>query len=221
MGPAAREHGGLRCALGQLRPPQEGPGPRKCDGVAARARLARRPAGIQPAEGIHLRPHRLQPDRLRRVPAVGDETVDHRRHRSQRDPRRRRQRGLGHRLQGRDCAVCDLPRYRGDPKGAREGLRKRRSVQVASRRPLRAGSAQARRPRRRTRTWDRAAATAMLLPSVVAIAVFVYGFVGWTGYVSLTRWNDVLPNYAWAGRRTYADLFGTFRLRIDPLNTVQ
>ena len=69
--------------------------------------------------------------------------------------------------------------------------------------------------------WDRAAATAMLLPSVVAIAVFVYGFVGWTGYVSLTRWNDVLPNYAWAGLRTYADLFDTFRFRIDLLNTLK
>src|SRR5437588_7815755 len=220
MGPAAREHADLRCALGQLRPPQEGPGPRERDGVAARPRLARTPAGLQPAEGIHLRPHRLQPERLRRVPAVGDDAVDHRRHRPQRDPRRRRQRGLGHRLQGRDCAVCDLSRYRGDPTGAREGLRERRSVQVAARR-LRAGSAQAGRPRRRARTWDRAAATAMLLPSVVAIAVFVYGFVGWTGYVSLTRWNDVLPNYAWAGLRTYADLFDTFRFRIALLNTLK
>jgi glucose/mannose transport system permease protein len=59
----------------------------------------------------------------------------------------------------------------------------------------------------------------MVLPSVAAIAVFVYGFVGWTGYVSLTRWNDVLPNYEWAGWRTYVDLFDTFRFRIDIVNT--
>ena len=61
----------------------------------------------------------------------------------------------------------------------------------------------------------------MLLPSVVAIAVFVYAFVGWTGYVSLTRWNDVLPDYTWAGLRTYVDLFDTVRFRIDLLNTVK
>jgi glucose/mannose transport system permease protein len=61
----------------------------------------------------------------------------------------------------------------------------------------------------------------MLLPSVAAIAIFVYGFVGWTGYVSFTRWNDVLPDYTWAGLRTYADLFETFRFRIDILNTVK
>ncbi len=61
----------------------------------------------------------------------------------------------------------------------------------------------------------------MVLPSVVAIAVFVYGFVGWTGYVSLTRWNDVLPDYTWAGLRTYADLFDAVRFRIDLVNTVK
>ena len=61
----------------------------------------------------------------------------------------------------------------------------------------------------------------MVLPSVAALAVFVYGFAGWTGYVSLTRWNDVLPDYTWAGLRTYADLFESFRFRIDLLNTAR
>ena len=61
----------------------------------------------------------------------------------------------------------------------------------------------------------------MVLPSVAAIAVFVYGFAGWTGYVSLTRWNDVLPDYTWAGLRAYADLFESFRFRIDLLNTAR
>lgn len=61
----------------------------------------------------------------------------------------------------------------------------------------------------------------MMLPSVVAIAVFVYAFAGWTGYVSLTRWNDVLPDYTWAGLRVYADLFDTVRFRIDLVNTVK
>src|SRR6516164_11623276 len=75
--------------------------------------------------------------------------------------------------------------------------------------------------RSRSRVRDRAAAIAMVLPSVIAIAVFVYGFVAWTGFVSLTRWNDVLPNYAWGGLRAYADLFASFRFRIDILNTAK
>lgn len=61
----------------------------------------------------------------------------------------------------------------------------------------------------------------MVAPSVAAIAVFVYGFVGWTGYVSLTRWNDVLPDYRWVGIRTYVDLFQNFRFQIDLLNTAK
>ena len=61
----------------------------------------------------------------------------------------------------------------------------------------------------------------MVAPSVVAIAVFVYGFIAWTGFTSLTRWNDILPNYAWVGWRNYLNLFQAFRFRIDILNTVK
>ncbi len=74
---------------------------------------------------------------------------------------------------------------------------------------------------RRGWSWDRVTAAAMVAPSVAAIAVFVYGFVAWTGYVSLTHWNDVLPNYAWVGWRNYLDLFETFRFRIDLVNTLK
>ena len=33
-----------------------------------------------------------------------------------------------------------------------------------------------------------------ILPSVILIAVFVYGFIGWTGWISLTNWKDVVPD---------------------------
>jgi len=61
----------------------------------------------------------------------------------------------------------------------------------------------------------------MIAPSIIAVAVFIYGFVAWTGFVSLTRWNDVLPNYAWVGWRNYLDLFENFRFRIDIVNTAK
>lgn len=73
----------------------------------------------------------------------------------------------------------------------------------------------------RVRVGDRMAAAAMVAPSVAAIAVFVYVFIAWNGYVSLTRWNDVLPNYTWVGWRNYLDLFANVRFRIDMANTLR
>jgi ABC-type sugar transport system permease subunit len=36
---------------------------------------------------------------------------------------------------------------------------------------------------------DRTVAALFVVPSMVAIGIFVYGFIGWTGYVSLSRWR--------------------------------
>lgn len=74
---------------------------------------------------------------------------------------------------------------------------------------------------------DRLIAVAMLSPSVVLVAIFVYGFIGWTGYTSLTDSNalqqlsGVAANFV--GLRNYSDLFGGVldqRFRIDIVNTV-
>ena len=50
-------------------------------------------------------------------------------------------------------------------------------------------------PRARRRgswfTADRVTALLMLLPSVLAVAVFVYYFIGRTVYVSFTDWNQI------------------------------
>lgn len=68
--------------------------------------------------------------------------------------------------------------------------------------------------------WDRVLAILLILPSVLAIAVFVYGFIGFTGYVSLTRWNKLMPDFTWAGLRNYQTLFAHPRFQIDVRNTV-
>ena len=44
-------------------------------------------------------------------------------------------------------------------------------------------------------TWERAASVLLLTPSVLAIAVFVYGFIGFTGYSSLTKWNELAAGF--------------------------
>lgn len=58
-----------------------------------------------------------------------------------------------------------------------------------------------------------------LLPSLVAVAIFVYGFILWTGYISLVNWNDALPTYAFVGLRNFQRLFETERFRLDMRNT--
>jgi glucose/mannose transport system permease protein len=60
---------------------------------------------------------------------------------------------------------------------------------------------------------------ALLLPSIVAVAIFVYGFIGWSVRVSLSQWKGLLPDYTWVGLAQYAYLFQDTRFLIDVRNT--
>ncbi|HXF69797.1 MAG TPA: sugar ABC transporter permease [Thermoflexus sp.] len=60
----------------------------------------------------------------------------------------------------------------------------------------------------------------LIAPSTIAVLIFVYGFIGWTVYISMTRWNDVLPDYTFAGLRNYIGLFQTPRFQADIRNTI-
>lgn len=73
--------------------------------------------------------------------------------------------------------------------------------------------------RRRPRTDD-LAPLLMIAPSVIAIAVFVYGFIGWTGFVSLSKWRGINPNFAFNGLANYARIFTTGRFQTDLRNTI-
>jgi glucose/mannose transport system permease protein len=62
---------------------------------------------------------------------------------------------------------------------------------------------------------------ALLLPSMVAVAIFVYGFIGWSIRVSLSQWKGLNPDYTWVGLKQYANLFNNDpRFVIDVRNTV-
>ena len=50
----------------------------------------------------------------------------------------------------------------------------------------------------------------VLAPSFVAILIFVYGFIGWTAWISLTR-SRLLPKYDIAGTIQYHRLFASPR----------
>lgn len=77
------------------------------------------------------------------------------------------------------------------------------------------------RPRRRrfNITRDQLIAIILVIPSIVAIAIFVYGFIGWSLRVSLSQWTGLLPDYTFVGLKQYAELLVDRRFGIDVRNT--
>jgi glucose/mannose transport system permease protein len=62
---------------------------------------------------------------------------------------------------------------------------------------------------------DTLLAVLVLTPSIVAVAIFVYAFIFWTIYSSLSRWNDVVPDYTFVGLRNFERLLQTDRFLTD------
>jgi glucose/mannose transport system permease protein len=61
---------------------------------------------------------------------------------------------------------------------------------------------------------------AILIPSLVAVAIFVYGFIGWSARVSLSQWQGLRPDFTFVGLKQYIDLFNNDpRFVIDVRNT--
>jgi glucose/mannose transport system permease protein len=76
---------------------------------------------------------------------------------------------------------------------------------------------------------DRLTAILVITPSVIAILLFVYGFITWTGWASLLKWNDLamiakgklFPDVPFAGMENYIRLLTTDqRFQVDLRNTV-
>lgn len=76
------------------------------------------------------------------------------------------------------------------------------------------------RKAKRRHTTDRLISVLLIAPSVIAIAVFVYGFIGFTAFASFTKWDAMLPDFSLVGWRNYEKLFDTTRFQIDLSNTV-
>jgi glucose/mannose transport system permease protein len=83
-------------------------------------------------------------------------------------------------------------------------------------------SAPARAPARRRRrlTRDRVVSLALITPSLIAVGVFVYGMIGWTTFVSFTKWNTFSPNYALNGFANYVYIFNNARFQLDLRNNI-
>lgn len=67
---------------------------------------------------------------------------------------------------------------------------------------------------------DNTLAFLLVLPSILAIAIFVYGFIYWTGRVSTSAWVGLLPNFEFVGLSNYAALLRDPRFLIGVRNTL-
>jgi glucose/mannose transport system permease protein len=60
----------------------------------------------------------------------------------------------------------------------------------------------------------------LVLPSIIAVGIFVYGFIAWSVRVSFSEWKGLTPDYTFAGLRNYLELFADPRFHVDIRNTV-
>lgn len=67
---------------------------------------------------------------------------------------------------------------------------------------------------------DRYLSILLISPSILAIAIFVYGFIAWSVRVSLSSWKGFTPDYTWAGFKNYIALFSDPRFHVDIRNTL-
>lgn len=67
---------------------------------------------------------------------------------------------------------------------------------------------------------DRIIALILITPSLILVGVFIYGFIGWNVWVSLSNWSAMRPDLSFSGLDTYARLFANNRFQIDIRNTV-
>jgi glucose/mannose transport system permease protein len=68
---------------------------------------------------------------------------------------------------------------------------------------------------------EKVLAIGILMPSIVAVGIFVYGFIAWSARVSLSKWKGINPDFTWVGLQQYITLFNHDpRFNIDVRNTV-
>lgn len=71
-----------------------------------------------------------------------------------------------------------------------------------------------------TKNRDALASFLLVSPSILAVLIFVYGFIGWSMRVSMSAWKGLLPDYTFVGLQNYLNLFSDPRFHIDVRNTL-
>ena len=67
---------------------------------------------------------------------------------------------------------------------------------------------------------DRYLSIILITPSILAVLIFIYGFIGWSVRVSLSKWKGLNADYTWNGIKNYLDLFSDPRFAVDVRNTL-
>ena len=70
-------------------------------------------------------------------------------------------------------------------------------------------------------TLEKVTPVLLILPSIILIALFVYFFIGYTGFVSLTAWRGIIPDYTLVGLQQYQQLAELERFQADVSNTIR
>lgn len=71
----------------------------------------------------------------------------------------------------------------------------------------------------RLKNTDAIISFALVAPSIIAVGIFIYGFIAWTLRVSFSAWKGLLPDYTFVGLKNYIELFSDPRFLIDLRNT--
>jgi glucose/mannose transport system permease protein len=69
-------------------------------------------------------------------------------------------------------------------------------------------------------TRDRVISILLITPSVLAVAIFVYGMIGWTAVVSVSNANDLSFDMSFKGLANFESIFNNVRFQLDVRNTV-
>lgn len=70
------------------------------------------------------------------------------------------------------------------------------------------------------RDKDRYLSIILISPSILAVLIFVYGFIAWSVRVSLSSWKGLTPDYTWVALKNYIALFSDPRFMVDVRNTM-
>lgn len=71
-----------------------------------------------------------------------------------------------------------------------------------------------------TKDKDRYLSILLVSPSILAVLVFIYVFIGWSVRVSLSKWKGLNPDFTWNGLDNYIGLFSDPRFKVDVRNTL-
>ena len=70
------------------------------------------------------------------------------------------------------------------------------------------------------RDKDRFLSIILISPSILAVLIFVYGFIAWSVRVSFSAWKGLRPDYTWVALKNYIELFSDPRFHVDVRNTL-